>query len=134
MRPAAPVKDDGIKIRFISGDMPSGVQSDFMAAARKAFRATVKLNEIADAIRERMVVLRGVGWIVVLGRDIWRTLRYKRLTHGELLVTRQGKPDINVMACKCADDVGSAPVAAQGQAASVKPCVLGLLCGDLWTV
>ncbi len=104
-------KDDGIKMRYISGDMPSGVQSDFMTATRKAFRATGKLNEICDSIRQRLVVLRGSGWVVVLGRDIWRSLRYKRLTHGVLLVTRASKADITVMACKCADDVGVAPPA-----------------------
>ena len=89
--------------------MAAEVATDFLAAARKAFRGNAKLPDIVDAVQAELTTLRGSGWVVVVGREIWRSLRYMKETHGVFKVSRSGKPDIYIMAYKCADDTAQAP-------------------------
>lgn len=103
MPKAASLSSD-LRLRFAEGDMATDLAKDFAAATRKAFRESQHLHAIADGIQAELVRLRGTGWVVAIGRDVWRALRVKKRSHGVLMCSRPGKPDISVLACKCADD------------------------------
>lgn len=96
-------------LKLLGGDVPSDLQKDIFAATQKAFQSSLKLQEIPKAIKDRLEGLHGTGWVVVIGRDVYTSLRYLKETHCVLSFSRPSRPDVTVMVCKCADDVSPKP-------------------------
>ena len=115
------------QFKWLEITAPSTVREDFLAVSLKAFRTgSTDYDALASQIQADLSAVHGVGWNVVIGKELWRILRPKTVTCAGLKCVDGQHKDVIVLVYKCNDEsAGASPPApavavAGGDKASAK--------------